>query len=60
MWQYYKHPEGNFGDTLAEFVATECQEVAAGEDNPAASMLCAMDNALEELTRARDVLYNIA
>lgn len=58
VWQYYKHPDGNFGDTLAKFVAIECQEVAEGETDKAAAMLHAMDNAVAELTRVRDALFN--
>jgi hypothetical protein len=60
VWQYYKYPDEHFGDTLAKFVAIECQEVAEGEDNKAAAMLHAMDNAVAELTRVRDALYNVA
>jgi len=60
VWQYFKYPDGNFGDTLAKFIAIECREVTEGEDNKAAAMLHAMDNAVAELTRVRDALYNIA
>ena len=60
VWLYHKDPEGNHGDTLAKFVAIECQEVAEGETNKAAAMLHAMDNAVDELTRVRDALYNVA
>ena len=60
VWQYYKHPNGNFGDTLAKFVAIECQEVAEGEDNPATVMFHAMDNAWDELGRVVADLYNAA
>jgi hypothetical protein len=57
---YHKWPNGDHEDTLAKFVAIECQEVAEGEDNKAAAMLHAMDNAVDELTRVRDALYNVA
>jgi len=60
VWSYYKHPDGDFGDTLAKFVSIECQEVAEGEDNKAAAMLRAMDRAVAELTHVRDALYNVA
>jgi len=60
IWQYYRFPHKDHGDMLAKFIAIECQEVAEGEDNKAAAMLHAMDNAVVELTRVRDALYNIA
>jgi len=60
VWQYYKYPDKNFGDTLARFVSIECQEVAEGEDNKAAAMLQAMNVAVAQLTRIRDALYNVA
>jgi hypothetical protein len=28
VWLYYKDPDGDYGDTLAKFVAIECREVA--------------------------------
>jgi hypothetical protein len=60
VWQYYMFPHRDHGDTLAKFIAIECQEVAEGEDNKAAAMLHAMDNAVAELTRVRDALYTVA
>lgn len=33
VWQYYKHPNGDFGDTLAKFIAVECVEVSQGSES---------------------------
>lgn len=60
VWEYYKSPNKDFGDTLAKFVAIECQEVAEGETNKAAAMLHAIGKAIAELLRVEAALYNVA
>jgi hypothetical protein len=57
---YFKHPGGEYGDTLARFVALECLDVTLGETNKAAAMVHAMDTAITQLTRVRDALHNVA
>jgi hypothetical protein len=58
VWQYYEHSNGNFGDTLAQFIAIECKEVSEGSES-VVFIRQAMFNALNELENVVDALSKI-
>ncbi|KXS55003.1 MAG: hypothetical protein AWU57_599 [Marinobacter sp. T13-3] len=56
-------PKGERGDTLADFLAIELQEVTEGEPSATAaisSAYAAVDSAIRQLTDVRDSLDNLA
>ena len=59
VWQYYKHPNGDFGDTLAKFIAIECVEVSLDEPRPRRCVLHAMSRATDGIVRVRNALYKL-
>ena len=59
VWNYYKHPEKDWGDGLARFITQEIRECADGEDS-LGSVAAALTKAVDELTRVRDAVANIA
>ena len=59
VWNYYKHPKKDWGDGLAAFITQEIRESTEGE-HLLGCLMAALDNAVDELTRVRDAVANIA
>ena len=59
VWNNYKYPKRDWGDGLAMFIVEEIRECADGEDS-LGSVAAALTKAVDELTRVRDAVANIA